>query len=235
MTLATRRVAWATSADLAGFTHTDTHPQELERAGRFKSALRRQQYLATRAMLRALLADHTGRPAASFELTADERGKPVCAGGPAISISHSGDTVACALADTGEIGIDVEFPGRSRDISGIAERFFSAREAAWLATQPPDRFYMLWVLKEAWLKAAGTGIAGGLDTLRCTVTPPQIEPLPGSAPFAVLQLYALGDEFLGVAALEAPPAVTRVDRWLPAQNAFVDDDHPELLASSSGA
>jgi phosphopantetheinyl transferase len=235
MTLATLRVAWATSADLAAVTDADMHPQDLAQAERFKSELRRQQYIASRAMLRALLGEHTGAPAASFDLSADERGKPICAGGPAISISHSGDTVACAVMDAGDVGIDIEFPGRSRNISGIAERYFSPGEAEWLAAQPPDRFYMLWVLKEAWLKAVGTGISGGLDRLRCVVEPPQIRPLQGSAPFSALWLYALDDGFLGIAAMDATPAAIEIHRCLPAQGAFVRDGRPVLLASSEPA
>jgi 4'-phosphopantetheinyl transferase len=234
MTPATLRIAWATNADLTTVPATAVQPGELERAGRFESELRRQQYVSSRAMLRALLAEHTGRPALSFELSADERGKPECAGGPAVSISHSGDIVVCAVFDGGEVGIDIEFPGRPRNISGIAERYFSAGEAEWLANQPPDRFYMLWVLKEAWLKATGTGISGGLDQLRCIVTPPRIEMLPDSAPSAALRLYAFGDGFLGAAALHVHPATIEIRRWLPAQNTFAADDGPELLASSDG-
>jgi 4'-phosphopantetheinyl transferase len=234
MTRATLRIAWATSADLAAVTEAAIQPLELERADGFKSELRRQQYIASRAMLRALLAEHAGKPALSFELSADERGKPECPGGPAVSISHSSDIVACAVMDAGEVGIDIEFPGRARNISGIAERYFSAGEAEWLETQAPDRFYMLWVLKEAWLKATGTGISGGLDQLRCTVTPPRIEPLQDSASFAALRLYAFGDGFLGAAALETCPAVIEIHRWRPAENAFMADDRTKLLASEDG-
>ena len=233
MTRATLRVAWATNADLAAVTERHLQPQELARADRFQSDLRRQQYIASRAMLRALLAEHTGAPPASFELSADERGKPICVDGPAISISHGGEIVACAVTDAGEVGIDIEFPGRPRNTSGIADRYFSPGEAEWLASQTPDRFYMLWVLKEAWLKATGTGIAGGLDRLRCIVEPPHIRPLDASAPFSVLQLYELDDGFLGIAAIDAAPAAIEVQRWSPAQETFASDDLPALLASAA--
>lgn len=235
MTRATLRVAWAMNADLAAVSDGDCQPQELTRAERFKSGLRRQQYVASRAMLRALLAEHTGAPAASFDLSADERGKPLCVDGPAVSISHGGDFVACAVMDAGDVGIDIEFPGRPRNISGIAQRYFSPGEAEWLAAQSPDRFYMLWVLKEAWLKAKGTGIAGGLDKLRCVVEPPHIRPLNNSAPYSALWLYAVDDGFLGIAAIDARPAAIEIHRWLPAQRAFVRDDRPMLLASSEAA
>ena len=137
--------------------------------------------------------------------------------------------------DTGELGIDIEFPGRTRDVAGIAERYFSAAEADWLATQPADGFYWLWVLKEAWLKATGAGIAGGLDKLRCTVTPPRIDPEPDSAPFDALRLYTLGDGLLGIATLGARPERVELHRWLPARSEFVAAENAGLLASSDPA
>ena len=235
MTRAILRVAWATNADLASMPEDFLPPQELERAGRYTSGPRRQQFIASRALLRALLADHTGRPAASFELLADERGKPNCVDGPAVSISHSGDIVACAVCDAGDIGVDVEFARQSRDVDAIARRYFHPEEAEWLAGQPADRFYMLWVLKEAWLKATGTGIAGGFDRLRCRVTPPRIEPLPGSASFTALQLYTLRGGLLGVAAVNERPAAIEVCRWLPAEAGFAADDDLQLLAAGDSA
>ena len=229
---ATLSVAWATNGDLASVTDSDLQAAEFERASRFGSELRRQQYTASRAMLRALLADYTGRPASSFQLGADDRGKPLCVDGPAVSISHSGDFVACAVCDVGDIGVDLEFWNRSRDVEAIARRFFSPEESEWLATQPADHFYRLWVLKEAWLKATGVGLSGGLDKLRCIVTPPVIETLAGSAPVAALRLYALRDGLLGIAAVDERPAGIEVRRWSPARNKFIADDDLRLVADS---
>ena len=62
------------------------------------------------------------------------------------------------------IGVDVERLGRAP--LAVAERYFSATEAAQLRELPADaqprRFLRLWTLKEAYLKAIGTGLAGGL-------------------------------------------------------------------------
>jgi phosphopantetheinyl transferase len=235
MTTATLRVVWATNADLASIPDDDLSPREIERASRYRSDLRRQQYTASRALLRALLAEHTGRPPDSFELLADERGKPFCTDGPAVSISHSSDIVTCAVCDAGDIGIDIEFPRRSRDVEAIARRYFCREEAEWVSGQPADRFYMLWVLKEAWLKATGTGIAGGLDKLRCLVAPPRIEALARSAPFTALRLYTLRGGFLGIAAVNEHPGTAEVRRWLPALGGFAADEELQLLAAGDPA
>ena len=51
----------------------------------------------------------------------------------------------------------------------VAERYFSAAEAAQLraltSDAQPRRFLQLWTLKEAYLKAIGTGLAGGLGRM----------------------------------------------------------------------
>jgi 4'-phosphopantetheinyl transferase len=65
------------------------------------------------------------------------------------------------------VGIDIERAGRAR--LAVAERYFSAAEAAQLRELPPEaqprRFVQLWTLKEAYLKATGTGLAGGLGRM----------------------------------------------------------------------
>ena len=87
-------------------------PDEVERANAYKSTRRRQQFCLSRALTRALLEKHTGKPASSFNIATDSSGKPFIEGGPAFSVSHSRNIVTCVVADDGEVGIDLEFPGR---------------------------------------------------------------------------------------------------------------------------
>jgi len=136
-------------------------------------ARRSAEYLAGRALLRHTLACHTGRSPASFRIETSANGKPRCADGPAVSVSHSGDLLVCALADFGAVGVDVE-TGTPRALVTVAERYFTADEARWVAADPVPRFRMLWVLKEAYLKALGVGLAGGLRALQCRVEPPSV-------------------------------------------------------------
>lgn len=160
---------------------------------------RRAEYLAGRALLRHALADRTGRDASSFTLTVTAAGKPECPGGPHVSVSHSGSLVVCAVADV-PVGVDVE-TRPPRDVEAVAERYFTAAEARWVAADPPARFPMLWVLKEAYLKALGVGLAGGLDSLECRLEPPVIAARAAHGA-AAPQLVLLGAEgaFVGVAA-----------------------------------
>ncbi len=179
---------------------------------------RRSEYLAGRALLRHALARYPGSSAASFRIAVAENGKPTCVDGPAISVSHSGDVVVCALASNAVVGIDVE-TGRPRDAEAIAQRYFTAEEARWLAQDAEPRFSMLWVLKEAYLKALGSGLAGGLASLECRVEPPAIvaRAVDGAEPH--LALLAGQGCYIGVAALAAGRIAIDVERWAPAGEA----------------
>ena len=71
-----------------------------------------------------------------------------------------------AVAREITLGVDAENMTARTAPLPIANRFFTAREAADLAALSPDeqtaRFYALWTLKESWLKATGIGIGAGL-------------------------------------------------------------------------
>ena len=182
-----------------------------------QSRRRRAEHLAGRALLRAALQDWTGEPALSHPLRTSATGKPECVAGPELSVAHSRGVVVCALAPAGRIGIDVEIAAPGRAIEGIAARHFSADETRWVDSQP-ERFYRLWVLKEAYLKALGLGLAGGLDALCCAIEPPRIEArVRGSGDPPELALYSVADALVGVATLGSGLADLTAFRWTPAE------------------
>ena len=83
-----------------------------------------------------------------------------------VSITHSGDFVACAFSDT-PVGIDLE---EIREISPrLLNRFFSEEEKGFirkentsekLSKQETQRFFELWTAKEAYVKLTGEGLKG---------------------------------------------------------------------------
>jgi 4'-phosphopantetheinyl transferase len=81
--------------------------------------------------------------------------------------------VACAVTADGDVGVDVECIDRDVEMADIAARFFAPAEAAHLgqldAAAQRDRFFDLWTLKEALVKALGTGMATSLSALAFTV------------------------------------------------------------------
>lgn len=203
-----------------------------ERNREFASERRREQYLCGRSLLRLMLQERTGRPASSIELATTEHGKPICIDGPAVSITHTDKTVACGIADSGELGIDLELVNQRRHTSKVARKFFSGEEADWLETQPRDRFYMLWVLKEAYVKAKGQSIFGSVNCLRCKVVPPLIEPSDASESFRDLCLYTAGDCFLGLVTTDASLRGAVVERWERGSHTLQGDGKFQLTASS---
>lgn len=82
--------------------------------------------------------------------------------------SHSGEHLLVALAHRAQVGVDLERLHRRPRAVEIAQRYFTAPEARWLAAHG-DRdlaFLRLWCAKEAVLKAHGHGLSYGLDKLR---------------------------------------------------------------------
>jgi 4'-phosphopantetheinyl transferase len=173
---------------------------------------RRAEHLAGRALLRFALERRTGRPALAHRLRMGANGKPECADGPPFSVSHSGKLVVCALAPRGRIGVDVELPRRPRDVRSIAARYFSAEESRWVGAEP-RRFFMLWVLKEAYLKALGVGLSGGLDALRCSIERTRIDAVARDGERPALALYEVADGFLALAALGCELGEVAAEQW----------------------
>jgi len=97
----------------------------------------------------------------------NEYGKPILTipGGVHFNISHSENWVVCA-ADNNQVGIDVEVI-KPVNIN-IAESFFSKYEYLALLNQPEETqlkyFYMIWTLKESYIKAEGKGLSIPLNS-----------------------------------------------------------------------
>jgi 4'-phosphopantetheinyl transferase len=130
----------------------------------------RQQFALTRALQRhALSAYEPEVSPAQWEFQSTAEGRPYLAPsfqhtGLHFNLSHTEGLVAMAVCRHSHVGVDVEKRGRVR--LAVADRYFSTREAEQLRALPleeqPRRFLRLWTLKEAYLKAIGTGIVGGL-------------------------------------------------------------------------
>ena len=114
--------------------------------------------------------------AAEEELLTAEHGKPYAKGYPPFSVSHSKGMAVLAVAGEEahaetdaairQLGVDVE-KIRERNLS-VAKRAFTQSERQWLEEsrdlpEELERFYRLWTLKEAVMKADGRGL--GLDPL----------------------------------------------------------------------
>jgi len=149
--------------------------EERARAARFRFPRDRRDYALAHALLRTMLSVHGNRRPHEWTFRVDAHGKPhVAEGAPiAFSLSHTDGLVACGVAATGTIGVDVERVGRVADWRAIAMRNFSAAEQRALAAAPDDNqptaFIEIWTLKEAFAKALGLGLSQPLDATTFSV------------------------------------------------------------------
>lgn len=153
-------------------------PPERERAARFVFARDRRDYAAAHALLRTSLSRYAPIEPHAWQFAEANGGKPyVCRASEAprlsINLSHTPGLVACAIAGGADVGIDVEATDRKVD-PRVAQRFFSSDENRALLRCPSearraDRFFALWTLKEAYVKATGQGLAHPLHTMVFTV------------------------------------------------------------------
>lgn len=208
---------------------------EEERGRQFGSLHRRSQYRCGRSLLRLLLWNWTGIPAPEQPIKVLRGGKPVCVGGPAVSITHADNLVACCIADVGQIGMDLQPVDARRCTRQIARSCFSDEEAEWLDGQEDDCFFMLWVLKEAYGKATGAGVCGGLKQLSCRVEPPRIEVSANQTGPRFFTLHHDGRNFLALAATGDPIEDVVIEYWKPGIQALSPCEHFQLIAAGTNA
>ncbi len=141
---------------------------ELLRAQTFKH--RKLQFIALRAFVRMCLAHYTDTAPGTLVLATEPNGKPylINASLPIVfNLSHSNDMVVLAVGLQHALGVDIETTTRKRSQHAIAERYFHPNEVAHLQqltnAEHSKYFFQLWTLKEAFLKATGEGISGGLN------------------------------------------------------------------------
>jgi len=132
---------------------------------RFKFLADQKLRLAGRLMLRQSL-QHSGLTHLLNDFRRDCNNKPVIDGWKWFNISHSGDLVVFC-SDEDWVGIDIEKRNEC-DYTGIMKYFHHEEQEYILDSDDVQKaFYEIWVKKEAFLKAAGTGIINGLKNFSC--------------------------------------------------------------------
>lgn len=145
----------------------DLDASERARSDRFRRDEDRVAFVASHALVRAVLSLHAPVPPGAWRFEAGEHGKPAIAEPTShrplsFNLSHARGRVAVAVGLGAPLGIDVEELSRSGSLEGLARRYLSAEEQSGVAALPhperPARLVALWTLKEAYLKARGTGL-----------------------------------------------------------------------------
>jgi 4'-phosphopantetheinyl transferase len=159
---------------------------ELARADRYIFKTDRDSFVATRGILRQLLAKYVNHSPADLNFAYHQRGKPYLVPQPSeprieFNISHSQGLALLAFTLGHEVGVDVEFV--RPDLAGeeIAIRYFSSREIDELRSLPAssriEGFFLCWTRKEAYIKALGEGLQMPLTSFSVSLTPSQPEHL----------------------------------------------------------
>lgn len=155
---------------------------ESARAARIADPVARSRYLASRRLLRGILAQRLQREPGALKFEVSHHGKPMLAAddGPTLhfNLSHAGGWLLIATRIGGPIGVDLEFPRSGIDLERLARRVFSPAEQAGLqratersAAAGQHWFFSCWTRKEALLKCLGTGFAGGASAFEVDVEP----------------------------------------------------------------
>lgn len=156
----------------------------------------------------------------------DLLGKPFLRDYPEVfvSLSHSGGYVACALGEK-PVGVDIEEWKERRSVRRIVEKCHPLERAAFLELKEEERqkgFHDLWVLKESFMKAEGSGLRIPMDSF--CMKPEQggngqVEQKLNNRSF-YFRLYSPGSEAVSLAACAEEADFAETPFWITLPEEF---------------
>ncbi|MCW8127256.1 4'-phosphopantetheinyl transferase family protein [Microbulbifer halophilus] len=148
--------------------------EERGRSERFLRGVDRRTFVQAHTFKRLLISHYDPATApGDWRFVNSSYGKPGIAPSHRchFNLSHSGPCLAVALADF-PVGVDIERQREMKDVEVLAREVFHPGEREWLVAQPCflTAFFRLWTVKEAILKAVGTGFSTPPDSFCCEVS-----------------------------------------------------------------
>ena len=153
-------------------------PEETRRYHRYIRKRDRDLFLLAHALLRHTLSWYAEVEPAQWCFETGEHGRPELVGPFAdldlrFNISHTPGLAAVLISNGIDAGVDVERRSTTTDRSRLARSVFSEPENLALEGLENDasrtRFYEIWTLKEAYIKARGLGLSLPLRKLAFSV------------------------------------------------------------------
>ena len=138
---------------------------ERVRYERFVFEKDRHVYLVSRYLLRTLLSRYLPDTSPkTWCFNYNDYGKPELPNCPlSFNLSHSDNHIVLAFSRDEVLGVDIESHKREVDFQPLAKYSFSTKEYAQIEKLDQeafrDRFFSLWTLKEAYMKADGRGMS----------------------------------------------------------------------------
>ena len=142
--------------------------EERARHRRFMREADRDLFLSARVLVRRTLSRYCDIAPAEWTFRRNQFGRPEISNrdapsGLRFNLSHTEGMVALMVHDVADGGVDVERLGRVTDLPSVARLAFAGIEQQQLEALPDaqhqGRFYRLWTLKEAFIKATGQGLS----------------------------------------------------------------------------
>ncbi|AFZ46644.1 4'-phosphopantetheinyl transferase [Cyanobacterium stanieri PCC 7202] len=143
---------------------------EWQRVERFKQKIQADKSCIARANLRIILSKYLNINPAKIIFDYNQKGKPFLKDYPHLhfNLSHTDNLIVYGISDH-LMGIDIENINKKVKFQELAQRFFCPSEYILMNQINPENeaklFYTLWTAKEAYLKAIGEGLSGGLDSI----------------------------------------------------------------------
>jgi len=141
--------------------------QEVTRAAGFKKSRDARNFILRQGMVRAVLGQYIRKEAQALRFVREESGKPDLDPEENIykiqfSPSHTDEMVCLGISRKTRIGLDIVKCDSRYPFSATAAYLFTPDERQWINQAPTHkqhvRFFRIWSLKEALLKATGGGV-----------------------------------------------------------------------------
>ncbi len=190
----------------------------------------RSRSILSRGLLRILLGRALGIPPAAIELKTNPWGKLYLPDQTLqFNMTHSGLIFIFALSAADPVGVDVEQIRPLHSPARLMQRYGTPGERTHgqnLSPQAQQRYFLeLWVAKEAYGKALGTGLTGILGQFSHLHTLNQTEIAPPGGWPAHLRRFTVGNDYVGAVCWGATPDA---DASIPDQTQWVDHSRPQF-------
>ncbi|MDJ0660069.1 MAG: 4'-phosphopantetheinyl transferase superfamily protein [Crocosphaera sp.] len=154
---------------------------ERNKAQRFRFEKHQKRFTIARSSLKHILSLYLSISPQEIEFEYNDYGKPQLLEqinniNLQFNVSHSENIAIYGITCRYLIGVDVEYIRPMLEADNLAKRFFSEKEFEYIRELSPEEkdkgFFRLWTAKEAYLKAIGQGISGGLDKVEISIDEP---------------------------------------------------------------
>ncbi|MFI5689511.1 4'-phosphopantetheinyl transferase family protein [Streptomyces sp. NPDC051636] len=153
--------------------HAVLSSDEHARWARLRTEAARRRHLGARLLCRSVLGAYAGAPPDQFRFRKGHFGRPELDPNPwrlRFNLSHTDGLIACVVTDGLPCGIDVERLLVAPSVVRFGVERLAPAERARLDAAPPAvrsrEFVDVWVLKEAYTKALGSGFQYGFDSFQ---------------------------------------------------------------------